>query len=61
MDWETAKAVTAIVTAIIGVATAYLRLSIGAAVSRAKEEILREVDNKYARKDVVEAHWKSRR
>ena len=54
MTWELAGTITVIVTAIVGAATAYLRLSIGKAVSEAKLEILREVDGKYATRESLE-------
>lgn len=54
MDWEIARTVIAIMGVIVGAATAYLRLSIGKAISEATNEILKEVDQKYARKEALE-------
>ena len=54
MDWEIARTVIAIMGVIVGAATAYLRLSIGKAISEATNEILKEVDQKYATKEALQ-------
>ena len=55
MNWEAVGVTVAIISTLIGLATAYLRLFVKNELSQLREELTRVIKDQYVSKEVYEA------